>query len=67
MNQLKQRDAVLINAKEANMQNENYFVYYKLDYTFKECFHRVIRINALNNNVNKFNRFNFNLNFDLKN
>ncbi len=67
MNQLKQRDAILISAKETNMQNENCFVYYKLDYIFKECSHRVIKINALNNNVNKFNRFNFNSNFDLIN
>ncbi len=67
MNQLKQRDAVLTSAKETNMQNENCFVYYKLDHIFKECSHRVIKINALNDNINKFNRFNFNLNFDLKN
>ena len=39
MNQLKQRDAVLTSAKETNMQNENCFVYYKLDHTFKECSH----------------------------
>ena len=67
MNQLKQRDAVLTSAKETNMQNENCFIYYKLDHTFKKCSHRVIRINALNDNTDKFNRFNFNSNFDLKN
>ncbi len=39
MNQLKQRDAILTSAKETNMQNENYFIYYKLDHTFKECSH----------------------------
>ncbi len=39
MNQLKQRDAVLISAKEANMQNENCFVCYKLDHIFKEYSH----------------------------
>ncbi len=67
MNQIKQRDAILTNAKETNILNENCFVYYKLDHTFKECSHRVWRINALNDNANKFNRFNFNSNFDLKN
>ncbi len=39
MNQLKQRDAVLTSVKEINILNENCFVYYKLDYIFKECFH----------------------------
>ncbi len=39
INQLKQRGAVLTSAKETNMQNENYFVYYKLDHIFKECSH----------------------------
>ncbi len=67
MNQLKQRDAILTSVKEMNMQNKNCFVYYKLDHTFKECSYRVTRINALNNNADEFNRFNFNSNFDLKN
>ncbi len=39
MNQLKQRDAVLINVKEINILNENCFVCYKLDHIFKKCFH----------------------------
>ncbi len=67
INQLKQRDAVLTSAKETNMQNENCFVYYKLDHILKKCSHRVTKINALNDNANKFNRFDFNSNFDLKN
>ncbi len=67
MNQLKQRDAVLTSAKEINMQNENCFVYYKLNYIFKECSHRVTKINALNDDVNEFNRFDSNSDFDLKN
>ena len=66
MNQLKQRDAILTSAKETNMQNENCFVYHKLDHISKECLQRVLRINALNDE-NEFNRFGFNLNFDLKN
>ncbi len=36
MNQLKQRDAILTSVKEIDILNENYFVYYKLDYAFKE-------------------------------
>ncbi len=67
ISQLKQRDAVLTSAKETNMQNENYFVYHKLNYIFKECFHRVTKVNALNDDVNKFNYFDFNSNFDLNN
>ncbi len=67
MNQLKQRDTVLTSAKETNMQNENCFVYHKLDYIFKECSHRVTRINALNDDVNEFNRSSSNSDFDLKN
>ena len=49
-----------------NILNENCFVYYKLDYTFKEYSYRVSKINALNDNVNKFNRFDSDSNFDLK-
>ncbi len=67
MNSLRQRDAVLTSAKETNMQNENYFVYYKLDHIFKECSHRVIKVNALHDDADKFNHFGFNSNFDLKN
>ena len=37
MNQLKQRDAILTSAKEINILDKNCFVYYKLDYIFKEC------------------------------
>ncbi len=67
INQLKQRDAILTSAKEINILNENCFVCYKFDHTFKECSHRVTKVNALNNDANEFNRFDFNSNFDLKN
>ncbi len=67
INQLKQRDAILTSAKETNMQNENCFVCYKLNYTFKKCFYRVTKINALNDNADEFNRFDSDSNFDLKN
>ncbi len=66
-NQIKQRDAILTNAKETNILNENCFVCYKPDHTFKECSHRVSRINALNDDANEFNRFDSNLNSNLKN
>ncbi len=39
MNQLKQRDAILTSVKEIDILNENCFIYYKLDHTFKECSH----------------------------
>ena len=39
MNQLKQRDAVLTSVKKIDILDENCFVYYKLDYIFKECSH----------------------------
>ena len=68
INQLKQRGAVLISAKEINILDENYFVCHKLDHIFKECSYRVTKINAINNiNANEFNRFDFNLNFVIKN
>ncbi len=37
LNQLKQRDAILTSVKEINILDENCFVYYKPDYTFKKC------------------------------
>ncbi len=68
MNQLKQRDAVLTSAKEINILNENCFVYHKLDHIFKECSHRVTKVNAISDDdANEFNRFNSDSNFDLKN
>ncbi len=68
MNQLKQRDAILTSVKEINILNENCFVCYKLNHIFKECFHRVTKVNAINDNdANKFNRFNFDSNFVTKN
>ncbi len=54
--------------KKTNMQNENCFVYYKLDHILKECSHRVTKVNAINdNNANEFNRFDFDSNFVTKN
>ncbi len=67
MNQFKQRDAILISANEINILNENCFVYHKLNYIFKECSHRVIKVNVINDNANEFNRFIFDSNFNIKN
>ncbi len=68
MNQLKQRAAVLTSVKEIDILNENCFVYYKFNHIFKECSYRVMKVNVINDNdTNKFNRFNFNVNFDTKN
>ncbi len=50
------------------MQNENYFVYYKLDYILKKISYRVIKVNVINDNdANEFNYFDFNSNFVIKN
>jgi len=62
--QLKSHDAILTNVKEANILVESCFVCHKSDHSFKECLDRSTRINAVNN---KYNHFDFNSNFDLKN
>ena len=72
LNQLKQRDAILTSVKEIDILeidilNENCFVYYKLNHIFKECSHRVIKVNVINDNANEFNRFIFDSNFNIKN
>jgi len=56
--QSKSRDAVLINVKENDLLIENCFLCHKSDHTSKECSNRSFRINALND---EFDRF---LNFD---
>jgi len=62
--QLKLHDAILTSVKEADILVESCFICHKSDYSFKECFDRSIRINAVNN---EYDCFDFNLNFDLKN
>ncbi len=62
--QLKSRDAILTNVKEADILVESCFICHKLDHSSKECFNRFTRINAVNN---KYDRFDFNSNFDSKN
>jgi len=62
--QLKSRDAILTNVKKANVLVEICFIYYKSDHSFKECLDQSTRINAVNN---EYDRFDFDFNFDSKN
>jgi len=63
---LKLHDAVLTSVKEADVLVEICFICHKSDHNFKECSDRSIRINAVNNEYNRF-EFDFNSNFDSKN
>ncbi len=63
---LKSRDAILTSVKEADVLVKTCFICHKSDHSSKECSDRFIRINAVNNEYNHF-KFNFDLNFDLKN
>jgi len=63
---LKSRDAVLTSVKEANVLVEICFICHKSDHSSRECSDRSIRINAVNNEYNRF-EFDFNLNFNSKN
>ncbi len=62
--QLKSRDAILTNVKEADILVKSCFICHKSGHSFKECFDRPTRINAVNN---EYDRFDFNSNFDSKN
>jgi len=62
--QLKSRDAILTSVKEADILVESYFICHKSDHSSKECLDRSTRINAVNN---EYDRFDFDSNFDLKN
>jgi len=62
--QLKSRDAILTSVKEADILVESCFICHKSDHSSKECLDRSTRINAVNN---KYDRFNFDSNFDSKN
>jgi len=63
---LKLCDAILTNVKEADVLVETCFICHKSDHSSKECSDRSIRINAVNNEYDRF-EFNFDLNFDSKN
>ncbi len=62
--QLKSRDAILTSIREADVLVESCFICHKSDHSSKECFNRSTRINAVNK---KYDRFDFDLNFDSKN
>ncbi len=63
---LKSRDAVLTSVKEADVLVETCFICHKSDHSSRECSDQSIRINAVNNEYNRF-EFDFNSNFDSKN
>ncbi len=62
--QLKSRDAVLTSVKEADILVESCFICHKSDHSSKECSDRPTRINAVNN---EYDRFDFDSDFDSKN
>ncbi len=62
--QLKSRDAILTNVKEADILVESCFICHKSDHSSKECLDWSTRINAVNN---EYDRFDFDSNFDSKN
>ncbi len=62
--QLKLRDAILTSVKEADILVESCFICHKSDHSSKECLDRSTRINAVNN---EYDRFDFDSNFDSKN
>jgi len=62
--QLKPRDAILTSVKEADILVESCFICHKSGHSSKECFDRPTRINAVNN---EYDRFDFDSNFDSKN
>ncbi len=62
--QLKSHDAILTSVKEADILVESCFICHKSDHSSKECLDRSTRINAVNN---KYDRFDFDSNFNSKN
>ncbi len=63
---LKSRDAVLTSVKEADVLVETCFICHKSGHSSRECSDWPIRINAVNNEYDRF-EFDFNSNFDSKN
>jgi len=61
---LKSRNAILTNVKEANILVKRCFICHKSDHSFKECLDQSTRINAVNN---EYNHFDFDFNFNSKN
>jgi len=61
---LKSCDAILTNVKEADILVESCFICHKSDHSFREYLDWSTKINAVNN---EYDRFNFDSNFDSKN
>jgi len=55
---------ILTSAKETDILVESCFICHKSNYSFKEYFDQLTKINAMNN---EYDCFNFNLNFSSKN
>ncbi len=51
---LKSRSAVLTNVKNADVLVETCFVCHKSDHSFKECLNWSIKVNAVNENYDRF-------------
>ncbi len=62
--QLKSRGAILTSVKEADILVKSCFICHKSGHSSKECLDRSTRINAVNN---EYDRFDFDSNFDSKN
>ncbi len=62
--QLKSRDAILTSVKEADILVESCFICHKFNHSFKKCLNQSTRINAVNN---EYDRFDFDSNFNSKN
>jgi len=62
--QLKSRDLILTNVKEADILVESCFICHKSDHSSKECLDRFTRINVVNN---EYDCFDFDSNFNSKN
>ncbi len=63
---LKSRDAILTSIKKADVLVETCFICHKSDHSSRECSDQPTRINAVNNEYDRF-KFDFNFDFDSKN
>ncbi len=63
---LKLRDAILTNVKKADVLVETCFICHKSGHSSRECSDRPTRINAVNNEYDRFG-FGFDFDFDSKN
>ncbi len=61
---LKSRDAILTSVKKADILVKSCFICHKSGHSFKKCLNQSTKINAVNK---KYDRFDFNSNFNSKN